>query len=544
MQFIWYRKYLDTSTCHLACFGCDLKGMKLNLFRLVRRERIDGDSLYRENLFHHKAMAVQAQVGRSTRRLCGLLSILTMFFLGGCGLDNFFAARPEVPLELDFNQVLPEGWRPIARWYEVSIDGDADTEYLLLFTYDSGQVGAVIYDQQVSTDLLGPGATGSAESGSRQLDGGSPFPLQAFGYYRPYLLLPSNWDFTYGGEVSHGFIAHPNDADNVVVTPVVRNQNNLATALGIEGQIDNGVIHPQAELVIRGGSTHLTFVWWKNRQEGYGVTQLYAPSGFRGINWQTWREAPRPIDAISGLHPLSDYRARSLLCRETAFRRVGISGLAGADGENGTNGADDGEPTGVSEASVAGASPVVEGLPSIAFVGQDLGIHFCAPTIPTHPFYPEGVALAYLLQANRENGGAASLREGLITSGVSMGAVDGVLNPAGLAFERVSDIQAFPTVPVTAHAIEDGVFSPTTSVCVELADLENPSRRRWLLFTLRYHAPDMEARTPDRWTISGITEQPRPLAAGVGAASVGTVGQQGDSGELRHYCRAILGLEE
>ncbi|MEX1018525.1 MAG: hypothetical protein WDZ49_02645, partial [Litorilinea sp.] len=82
--------------------------------------------------------------------------VIGALLLAGCGMSGFFADTPEVPLELDYNRLLPEGWKPIAQWYEVDIDGDGDTEYLLLFTYDAGQVGAVIYDQQVSTDLVAP----------------------------------------------------------------------------------------------------------------------------------------------------------------------------------------------------------------------------------------------------------------------------------------------------------------------------------------------------------------------------------------------------
>jgi hypothetical protein len=81
-------------------------------------------------------------------------------------------------------------------------------------------------------------------------------------------------------------------------------------------------------------------------------------------------------------------------------------------------------------------------------------------------------------------------------------------------------------VPVTAAAHQDGEFAPTTSVCVELVERDNPVQRRWLLFTLRYHAPDMEARTPDRWTISGIAHHPSPI-----------------SGAPDGYCRTVLGLD-
>ncbi len=50
---------------------------------------------------------------------------------------------------------------------------------------------------------------------------------------------------------------------------------------------------PQAELLIRGGDTHLTFVWWRDAMYGYGVTQLAAEGGFRGVDWEAWSRSRR-----------------------------------------------------------------------------------------------------------------------------------------------------------------------------------------------------------------------------------------------------------
>ncbi|MEX1020983.1 MAG: hypothetical protein WDZ49_15070, partial [Litorilinea sp.] len=413
-----------------------------------------------------------------------------------------------------------------------------------------------------------------------------PPPLQAFGYYRPYLLLPSNWDFTYGGAVSHGFVAHPYDAGNIVVSQMVRAENVLAEAFSLgEGAANaNGaaddLVHPRAEVVIQGGGTHLTFVWWKNRQEGYGVTQLYAPGGFRGLNWATWREAPVPIDTISGLFPLTDYRARSLLCQETAYARRGArpapveelpgtgapdaTPTAGSDTELTPNpnldapdaapalpaGDSTGTETGVTvpqpvpQTSADPAAPangesantgadatgsatgnaIAEPRPLVAFGSRNLGIKFCTPTLPAHPFYPEGVALAYLLGV--QSGGNIGATQALVTPGTNRAFLDTALDTSRLEGERINDIEAYPTVPVSPAMMREGDFAPTTSVCVELTETENAARQRWLLFTLRYHAPDMEARTAERWTIAGVAEQPPPRG-----------GIQDD------YCRAILGLD-
>lgn len=492
------------------------------------------------------------------RLVVGVVWLLAALLLGGCNVGGLLRSGPDVPLELDYNRLLPEGWSPITQWYELNVDDDSDTEYLLLFTYDMGQVGAVIYDQQVSTDLAAPleaEPSGGARVGA---------PLQAFGYYRPYLLLPSNWDFTYGGAVSHGFVAHPRDVNAIVVSQVVRRGNVLAEAFGLGPAADEEFTHPAAEAVIQGGATHLTFVWWKNRREGYGVTQLYAPGGFRGINWPIWRENPTPINEISGLFPLVDYRARSLLCLETEYTRRGVDPntpfaepgpgdaidatrvptaapalpvptdiAPAADGNMATDPVET-QPGAID--TVTSTEPLTDGLPlvrledestgdglrpMIAFAARNLGIRFCTERIPVYPFYPEGVTLAYL-RGVQENGGGASP---LLSSNLSRGIFEETLSPVRLANERINDIEAYPTVPVALDVVGNGSFSPTTSVCVELANLDNVSERRWLLFTLRYHAPDMAARTAERWSIAGVAQQP-PAPAGAASG----------------YCRAILGL--
>jgi hypothetical protein len=382
----------------------------------------------------------------------GELAVLLL--LGGCSL---LFPQEETPLELNFAQILPAGWKAVDTWHEVSIDGDRADEYLLLFRYDNGQVGAVIYDSQIGS--VGASAAPTATSGMVAA------PLPSFGYFRPYALFPSAWAYTYGGTAGQGFVARPADAETVAIYTVARGAARGAPA-----------VSPPTELVLRGGETHLTFVWWKNEVEGYGVTQLVAPGGFRGVDWARYARAPDPLVDLVGLYPLEDYRARSLLCHKTAYHRLTVA------------------PAGT-------ATPLID------FAPADEGLDFCYTPIPDHPFYPEGVALRYLL------GGHDGVGDHLVTPGVTLAQLDADAGYNRVTQERVEDIATYPTVPVQAESLQGGSFAPTTAVCAELAERADPARRRWVVFTLRYQPPDLEQRLPDRWTLSGAAPVPAPVAA-------------------------------
>ncbi len=404
-------------------------------------------------------------------RRCGLVGglLVLAWVAGGCS-TLLRQERPRVPLELDFGQVLPEGWEPIRSWTEVNLDGDEAVEYLLLFRYDAGQIGAAIYDSQIATDMVSVVDIGATPVPSATMSL-APAALQPFGYYKPYRLLPSYWAYSFGGEMGQGFVAPPGEEEGVV--PVV-----------VANDGGNG---PAVELVLRGRETHLTFVWWKNQVEGYGVTQLYAAGGFEGIAWDTWGAAPKPILAIAGLTPVDDYRARSQLCRETTYTR-----RQAAEGEE---------------------------TAAIVFDAADKGLRFCQAKIPPHPFYPEGVVLAYLRAAGGDRTGLD-----LLLTADAAGQVDADADVGRLASERIDDIATYATVSVTPGALQNGEFAPTTSVCVELTEQDNADVHRWLVFTLRYQPPDLERRLPDRWTISGVRTEPRPIS-------------QPDGG----YCTKVLG---
>lgn len=439
-------------------------------------------------------------------RLCWTLAVcvVLLWVLTGCsglGADR----REQAALQLDFAAGLPSGWEAVDGFREVSIDGDAGIEYLLFFSFDVGQIGAVIYDGQrngagiqgsvgdavssearqaggdSATQADSPGEMGAVDAGAAReaVPTGTPIqgsgvPSQGFGYYRPYRLLPSYWSFSYGSDPGHGIIAPPDAADAVEVVTVPWGEGEQT-------------LDAPAELLILGSNSHLTFVWWKGPVEGYGVTQLVAYGGFAGIDWADWAAKPTPIMSISGFEPILDYRARSQICRQVDYTRQ-TTGVPNLD--------DDG-----------GAAPSVTVDGDIVFDVEDRGLRFCAETIPSYPFYPEGVVLAYL---QRPPGGDRTL-ERLVAPGITTAQIDADGALDRLTRERVDDIATYRTIPVPPGGMQTGEFAPTTSVCVALTERESPSIQRWLVFTLRYQPPDTVTQLPDRWVIAGVRFEPQPV---------------------------------
>jgi hypothetical protein len=370
------------------------------------------------------------------------LGICCTLLSGGCALLPRSERGPR--LEVEFDQVLPDGWEAIGNWRSVNLDGDEAEENLLFFRFDSGQIGALIYDAQLA-------------------------PAQ------PYRLLPRYFDDR--GALGQGVIAPPGiDPDAI-------------TLYQMDGQT------PSRELVIRGSGTHLTFVWWEGEAKGYGVTQLYAPGGFSGLDWDEWERTPAPIQSLVGYYPLDDYRARSRICRTIEYTRR-------------------------------------SDLSYIAFAALSQGLQFCDGAIPDHPFSPEGVVLAYLLWPRPADTGLSAL----LTSSTTLPQVDAESAMERLPFERIDDIAAYAAVPLSllqlpaaseqnaqapgAELPSVSVF-PTTSVCVEMVERANPKARRWVVFTLQYQPPDEAQQLPDHWTISGAhIEPPSVEPSAVGYCSV------------------------
>jgi hypothetical protein len=458
----------------------------------------------------------------SMRHLTFALSVtILLLATTGCGI---FQSSSGAPLELNYAGTLPASWNPLGTWHPVNVDDDDDVEYLLLFTYDQGQVGGAIYDSQISPDLLGVVDIPATPVPSPTITL-VPVPLQPLAYYRPYRLMPSSWSYSYGGNVGHGFLAAPGDSGNVqILAPPRPDGNATATAEISESTVaqsdeneteagqenaesssqqnEQSMPNPELEMMILGGDTHLTFVWWRDQLRGYGVTQLTAQAGFSDENWQDWPSNPIPIQEIDGLDPLTDYRARSQLCRITHYTRDKLS---------------------------LPPDPSMAGLPSISFSEENQGLTFCND-VPAYPFYPEGVVMAYLTLAD----GAATDAElqtaagHLLTEGVDADTIQRDTSQILLQDEMVDDIAAYETVPAQPAIVTDDEYLPTTTVCVEAAERDDPQSRRWVVYTLQYQPPDFSQRLPDRWTISSATEIPRPPSA------------QSGNGQASGYCSSLL----
>lgn len=377
---------------------------------------------------------------------------------------------------LPLTDALPASWLALRDVQEVNIDGDGATEYLLFFTYDpiggtapttslfffrnssqpSGPIGAVIYDAQVVT------GTTTTERVS---------PDRPTNALVPYAILPS-----YRRGAGQGFIAEPGQRDAVAAYPV--SYRALTQAAGTTPTADT--------IIFLGGENYLTFAWWQNRTEGYGVTQLYAPGGFETalyspFNWSTWRDNPQPIQQIIGVHPLHD---RNLLCRRFRYD----------------------------------LDPATGGRP-ILYQRTDLGLQFCAGT-PVQPFYPEGVALAYLLEGRQELLDSANTST-TVTNTVAPSpgqlpwlqqliANDGIL--------RVDDLVSYATL--TTAALPVNAAQPDTIVVCAVVTLQpaaasGGTQSQGLLFTLRHQPAGFQPPTPDQLFIQTVETIAAPIGGGV-----------------------------
>jgi hypothetical protein len=378
--------------------------------------------------------------------------MLTTWLLSGC--QGLGAQPTNVPLNL--TAFLPPEWQPVGELYEIDVDEDAVTEYLLLYTYDqtngSGPVGALIFDPQVEA-VVG--------------DGGRLVTGRPAGSPNPYAILPNYW-----GGAGQGFIAAPSQKESVTVRQVAHQP-----ILSVEQAPKPDV------LVLRGGNNYLTFVWWKNVVEGYGVTQLHAPGWFAGIDWAAWDALPQPIQTIVGLEPAND---RSQICHQTQHTLVEIP-----------------------------AEELEQGVfrQAIRYRASDLGIAFCFGS-PAHPFYPEGVVLAYLTDGGKRE---QMLLDTVRNDAAERARLTDLFNPDLLV--RVDEVLGYPTIPLTVADALRGANAVRTTVCAQLLLRQSADSTevepRWLLFTLEHRPPQLQPPTPDRLYIANINAIPTP-AEGVG----------------------------
>jgi hypothetical protein len=406
--------------------------------------------------------------------LAGLAALL-----GGCLGGNANVTGPQVL------SAMPQGWTPLSRqrgvffsrntdpiWTEINIDDDLASEYLLYFTYDNGQIGAIIYDQQ---------AGASAVNSPTPL----PAPNQPAGQYVPYQVEPSFWTRSDVPDTV-GYIAPPGvTIDQLRVEQVQRFSAAETERQGrARTQVETNT-PPNNELIIYGGSTVISVLWWRNTFNGYGVAQMEAGS----VLQPSAREGDvlRPLETVIGQTPLAGLLARSVLCSEVRFTRT-----------------DTGEPADI-------VQPVYQG--AVRYVESSGGIVFCDGA-PAYPYYPEGVVLAFLRSAPAGATEAGAPPSNLLWSKLDdarrarMAAlVD--LNGAEVAGSPpliVRDLRTRPTVPMPPDFRSSG-GALTTNVCAEVVTEDGLVLRR-LLFDLVYE-PLQEAGgviTSERFAIANISD--------------------------------------
>jgi hypothetical protein len=352
---------------------------------------------------------------RARRLAQGVLLVWGLLLTAGCGLLPP-VQRPGAATPAPTDVPWPGGWTALGDWQPVNLDGDPADESLRFFRFDGGAVGALI----------------------------APLP-SADALSEAVLLLPRH--FGDRAALGDGWLAPPG-------TPL----GDLHTRVFD----DNG----RATLLIRGGASHLTWVWGDGAG-GYGVSQVVAAGGFVGVDWAAWAASPTPLPQLVGRVPLADGRTRSQLCRWVTYtQRRDVAGI------------------------------LYEATPG--------GLGFCAERVPPYPFYPEGVVLAYLL-GPRPGGDELPAR---LAPELTLRQLDADAAFDRLARERIEDIAAYPALPVLRTPQGETV---TTPVCVELAEVDNLRARRWLVFTLRYFPYSVEAQLPARWAIAGVQLEPPPV---------------------------------
>jgi len=383
-----------------------------------------------------------------------LLFILALLF-AGC------LRRGDDSMTFSLEEFLPADWTPVGDVVEINIDGDADVERLLFYHYDSsnendgrsesaGPVGALIFD-------LRQGETTVTTEGE-------PLARQSSSTLVRHQILPSYWQ-----GAGQGFIAEPGQADDIPVYTVTYSGADLA-----------GVGGSRKELVVLGGESYLTFIWWRGRMDGYGVTQLYAPGGFEGVDWTAYARRPEPIMQVIGLYPLHD---RSLTCRKVGYDRVDV------------------EPANLA------LDEAIAYRQTIAYRTSNRGLDFCYG-VPATPFYPEAVVLAYLLDPQNH----LPLLDSPLQADPEAARLRGIIDPTQLIL--VDDLRSPVDVPFLRPDPLAFTNPIETSVCAKVIVWTDQASAaytaRWLLFTLRYQISQPETVATDQLLITNVIEPVRP----------------------------------
>jgi len=409
------------------------------------------------NMLHHMLNYAITSIKRShTYLLFALILSLT-----GCSSRAENVTTELLPT-INLADLLPREW-DYQEYADINIDEDGThSEFLVFFEYDDNgpsnkvnPVGVVIYDKQKDGTLL----TGEDE----------PMPRQPSGMLTPYRLLPSYWE---GG--GQGFVALSNE--DIRVEPI---QPSEATPVPDVPLVEGGptptptAVPAADELIIWGGDTRMTVVWWKNIHEGYGLAQVYAPGGLDQIQ-RTPSDITNqtPVESLRGFWPRND---RSSLCYEMYYERQ----VNSAPGRR---------------------SPWQK---PIDYAIIPRGITFCHRT-PEYPYYPEGVVLAYLLNPTN----SPHLLDGGV-DGQRAEAFQQLLGGANTYY--VDNLQAYPTLPLMSRQELEESSPLQTNVCAELRRSASGERLIYY-FQLNHYDADFIERLPDRLKIVNISDQTQSVA--------------------------------
>jgi hypothetical protein len=419
--------------------------------------------------------------------------LLALLLLAGCRT----ALQPAPTDGPQVLNTLPQGWTPVTfgtdtlfnrnatNWIPINIDDDLTTEYLLFFTYDNSQVGAMIYDQQI-------GSTGVVNVSP------VPAPNQPAGAYIPYQVEPSYWQRSDAPDTV-GYVAPPNTGPQAIsVVEVQRYPDGEPNMAGTANPEPGDEVPLTNEAIIYGGnSTYggnsvITVLWWRNSYNGYGIAQMAASGGLTPVAPVPPPEEGvlRPLQRVDGLVPLTGLLERSVMCRKIEYMR-----------------ADAGEPPDVIE-------PIYQS--AVRYVASDGGIVFCYGA-PAYPYYPEGVVLAYLRPppAGAPDDGVEpadpaqaflwsdldEAQRATINDTVALTGTDGASSLVVRELRAPASVALAPDVRTA-----DGP-DITTSVCAEVVSADGTQLKR-LLFDLLYE-PVQEiggAVIAERFVITGVTD--------------------------------------
>lgn len=242
-------------------------------------------------------MAIIPSCAQATRRAVPRVVVLVAVALLATSC-NLLRPSPTTSLPLPLEDLIPKSWRVYTvpdtktQLYEINIDGDIDTEWLVFFYYDNvkdganGPLGGIIYDAQQDTTPYDPQTI-------------IPLPYQPSAFLVPYRLLP-DWRQGKGqgylGESSLSF-------EQTSTNPAPNDEDTIYDELLVLGNNRGDIL------------TRASIFWWQGVPNGYGVAHF---AGTYGINLGD----RAPGTTVSTVRVLDSLNERAYLCKSTQYARM------------------------------------------------------------------------------------------------------------------------------------------------------------------------------------------------------------------------------